>query len=217
MPNRLSIQREAIRFAEWLLHEIGRELRVARIIAGKRQADVAAICGTSVAHVSRVEHGLIKGIGFPALSRHAAAVGLKPYVKFYPVVSRPLDRAQLALFARFRSRLNVAWQIVVEAPMPLAGDLRAADALIAIPGCRCMVEVITRLADFQAQLRAARIKQRDLGADRLVFVVSGTRTNRRVIRDVGAALTDALPLTTKAALLRLSAGLDPGADALIVM
>ena len=80
-----------------------------------------------------------------------------------------------------------------------------------------MVEVITRLADFQAQLRTARIKQRDLGADRLVFVVSGTRTNRRVIRDVGAALTDALPLTTKTALLRLSAGLDPGADALFVV
>lgn len=50
--------------------------------------------------------------------------------------------------------------------MPLAGDLRAADALVSIPNCRIVVEVITRLADFQAQLRAARRKQRDLGAHR---------------------------------------------------
>ena len=217
MPNRLSIQREAIRFADWLLREIGREVRVARIIAGMRQADVASVIGTSIAHVSRVEHGLIKGIGIPALSRHAAAVGLKPYVKFYPVIGRPLDRPQLAVFARFRERLSDAWQVDVEAPMPIPGDLRAADALVSIPGCRCLVEVITRLADFQAQLRAARIKQRDLGADRLVFVVAGSTTNRRAIRAVGAALSDAFPLTTKAALLRLGRGVDPGADALIVM
>src|SRR5918994_6130351 len=191
MANRQSIQREALRTADWILREIGRELRVARITTGRRQADVAATIGTSIAHVSRVEHGLIKRIGIPALSRHAAAVGLKPYVKLYPAITRPMDHAQLAFFARFRARLSDAWQIIVEAPMPIAGDLRAADAMISVPGFRCMVEVITRLADFQAQLRAARIKQRDLGADRLVFVVAGTTANRRAIRLVGATLADA--------------------------
>jgi hypothetical protein len=142
---------------------------------------------------------------------------LKPYVRLYPAVSRPMDRPQLALFARFRARLGAAWQITVEAPMPISGDLRAADALIRIPSCRCMVEVITRLADVQAQLRAARIKQRDLGADRLVFVVAGTTANRRAIREAGSALTDAFPLHTREALLRLGAGVDPGADALILL
>ena len=215
--NRQSFQRDAVRFADWILREIGRELRVARIVAGMRQADVAAIIGTSVAHVSRVEHSLIKGIGIPALTRHAAAVGLKPYVKLYPAVSRPLDRAQLELFARFRTRISDAWHVVVEAPMPIAGDLRAADALISIRGLRCMVEIITRLADFQAQLRAARIKQRDLGADRLIFVVGGTTTNRHAIRDIGPAVTEAFPLQTRTALLRLLAGEDPGADAMIVL
>lgn len=217
MGNRQSIQRDALRFGAWLLRDIGRELRVARIIAGLRQADVAMVVGTSIAHVSRVEHGLIRGIGIPALSRHAAAVGLKPYVKLFPAVSRPLDRAQLALLARFRERLSGAWQIVVEAPMPIGGDLRAADAVITIPGCRCVVEVITRLADLQAQLRVARIKQRDLRADRLIFVVSGSTTNRRTIRDMGPAVADAFPLDTRRALARLGDGLDPGADALIVL
>lgn len=217
MGNRQSIQRDALRSANWILREIGRELRVARIITGKRQADVASIIGTSIAHVSRVEHGLIRGIGIPALSRHAAVVGLKPYVRLYPAISRPMDRAQLALFARFRARLGAAWQITVEAPMPIPGDLRAADALIRIPSCRCMVEVITRLADVQAQLRAARIKQRDLGVDRLVFVVAGTTANRRTIREAGSVLTDAFPLHTREALLRLGAGADPGADTLVLL
>ena len=217
MANRQSIQRDALRLATWILHELGRELRVARIISGKRQADVAATIGTSIAHVSRVEHGLIRGIGIPALSRHAAAVGLKPYLRLYPAISRPMDRAQLALFAKFRARLSAAWQITVEAPMPIAGDLRAADAVISVPGCRCMVEVITRLADFQAQLRAARIKVRDVGADRLVFVIAGTTANRRAIREGGAALTDAFPARSRDALSRLGGGVDPGADALILL
>ncbi|MDQ3691715.1 MAG: helix-turn-helix domain-containing protein [Chloroflexota bacterium] len=217
MANRQSIQRDATRFADWILREIGRELRVARLIAGQRLADVAEILGTSISHVSRVEHGLIKGIGIPALTRHSAVVGLKPYMRLYPSVSRPLDRAQLALIARFRERLADSWQVLLEAPMPIAGDLRAADALIAIPECRCMVEVITRLADVQAQLRSARVKQRDLEADRLIFVVGGTTTNRRAIRDAGAVLADAFPLSTKDALLRLGAGVDPGANALILL
>lgn len=217
MANRQSVQREARRLADWILRETGRELRVARIIAGMRQADVAAAIGTSIAHVSRVENGLINGIGIRALSRHAAAVGLKPYVRFYPAVSRPMDRAQLALFARFRSRLSDAWQIAIEAPMPIPGDLRAADALISIPGCRCMIEVITRLADFQAQLRAAKNKGRDLAADRIIFVVAGTTTNRRAVRDIGAALTDAFPVHTRTALLKLGAGADPGGNALILL
>ena len=82
--------------------------------------------------------------------------------------------------------------------MPIAGDLRAADALISIEGCRCMVEIITRLADFQGQLRAARIKLRDLGL-------------------LLTALTDAFPVGTKVALARFGAGLDPGGDALILL
>ena len=66
-----------------------------------------------------------------------------------------------------------------------------------------MVEVITRLADFQAQLRAARIKVRDVGADRLVFVIAGTTANRRTLGDVGATLNDAFPIRSRDALSRL--------------
>ncbi len=217
MANRQSRTGDAARLADWVLREIGRELRVARILAGMTQGQVAESLQFSISHVSRVEHGLIKGISLPNLFRHAAVVGLKPYIKLYPLVSRPMDHAQLALFARFRERISDAWHVIVEAAMPIVGDLRAADALLHIPTCRCVVEVITRLADLQAQLRSARRKVRDLEADRLIFVVLGTETNRRALRDAGRAATDAFPMRTKGALQRLADGMDPGADALIML
>src|SRR5688500_1432921 len=217
MANRQSLVREAARFGDWLLKEVGRELRVARLIAGMTQREVATILGTSISHVSRVEHGLIKGIALIQLSTHAAVVGLEPWVRLYPTISRPLDAAQLALFARFRERIHAAWQVAVEVVMSIPGDLRAADAVLAIPACRCMVEVITRLADFQAQVRAARRKQRDLGADRLILVIAANATNRRALRDAGVAVRDAFPLDTKATLRALGAGTDPGADGLVLL
>jgi len=217
MANRQSILRDAARFSEWLLRDVGRELRVARLTAGMRQRDVAAALSKSASHVSRVENGVIKGLGVVGITRHAAAVGLKPSVRLYPSVARPLDHAQLQLLDRFRARISGAWKVVLEAPMPIAGDLRAADALLVRPGCRCAVELITRLADFQAQLRAARRKQRDIGAERLVLVVAGTGTNRRALRDAGPSVREAFPLDTKGTLRALGDGVDPGADGLVLM
>jgi len=217
MANRQSILRESARSASWILRHIGQELRVARILAGMTQRQVAERVGRSTSHVSRVEHGLIRGFTFPQLYRHSAVVGLKPFLNLYPSIARPLDRAQLALFARFRERIGHQWSVILEVPMPIAGDLRAADAVIAQAGLRIMVEVITRLADFQAQLRSAHRKVRDLGANRLILVVAGTETNRRALRDAGVAIDEALPVRTKAALTHLARGEDPGGDALVLL
>lgn len=217
MANRMSPLRDAARLGAWLLKDIGRELRVARILAGLTQRGVARQLGRERSHVSRVESGLVAGIKMADLTRHAAIVGLRPFVKLYPVGRRVMDGPQLALLAKFRTRLAATWLVALEVPMPLPGDLRAADALISIPGCRCMVEVITRLADFQAQLRTARLKQRDLGADYLIFVIGGTNTNRRVLREAADAVADALPVSTKAAMRLLGEGLDPGGDAIVIL
>jgi transcriptional regulator with XRE-family HTH domain len=217
MANRQSILRESARTAQWVLRRVGQELRVARVLAGMTQRQVAARIGGSASQVSRVEHGLIRGFTLEQLHRHSAVVGLKPYLNLYPSVARPLDRAQLALFARFRGRIGHEWSVRLEVPMPLAGDLRAADAVLAMPGSRIVVEVITRLADFQAQLRSARRKVRDLDADRLVLVVGATETNRRAIRDAGVAVEEAFPFRTKAAMRRLARGEDPGGDSLILL
>ncbi len=217
MANRQAILRDAVRFGGWLLRDAGRELRVARLAAGMTQAEVGAALGASHSHVSRVELGQIKGYGLKDLCRHAAVVGLKPWLALYPRVARPLDRAQLQLLARFRPRISSSWKVMLEATVPIQGDLRAADALLIGDGVRCMVEVITRLADFQAQLRAAHRKQRDIGAERLIFVVAGTTTNRRALAEAGSAVRDAFPLDTKATLHALAAGVDPGADGLVLL
>jgi len=217
VSNRQSPVRDAAQFSVWLLRDIGRELRVARLVAGMMQRDVADRLGKSPSHVSRVEHGLVRTYPIRDLGKHAAVVGLKPWIALHPRIARPLDAAQLALFNRFRERLAPSWKIVVEAPMPIRGDLRAADALLIGAGTRCMIEIITRLADVQAQLRLAHRKQRDLGADRLTLVVAGTTTNRRTLRDAGTAVRDALPLDTKAVLMALADGRDPGADGLVLL
>ena len=101
--------------------------------------------------------------------------------------------------------------------MPIQGDLRAADALLVGAGVRCMVEAITRLADFQAQVRAAHRKQRDIGAERLILVIAGTTTNRRALADAGSAVRDAFPLDTKSTMRALGAGVDPGGDGIVLI
>jgi transcriptional regulator with XRE-family HTH domain len=217
MPNRVSTLREAARAGDWLRRDIGRELRVARILSGLTQAEVARLIGKSASYVSRVEHGRIGGVQMTDFSRLAAAVGLKPWLRLFPAGRRIMDAPQLQLLARFRERLGPGWQIRLEVPMPLPGDLRAADALISVTGCRCIVEIITRLADFQAQVRAARRKQRDLSAERLILVVLGSTTNRRALQEIGAAVPTELPLGTREALEKLAVDADPGGDCLVML
>jgi hypothetical protein len=101
--------------------------------------------------------------------------------------------------------------------VPIEKDLRAADARISNAQSSIVVEAITRLADVQAQLRAAQLKRRDLQAQRLVLLVSATSTNRTAMRAAGPMLGEALPVHTWAALRALAAGRDPGGDALIVL
>ncbi len=217
MPNRTSPLRAAADTGKWLQRDIGRELRVARIGGGKTLADVARPVGKSPSWVSRVERGRIAAIKMTDLTRHAAAVGLKPWVRLFPLGPRVLDAAQLAVLQRLRDRIGSAWGVALEVPVGIAGDLRAADALLTNGTSRCMVEVITRLADVQAQLRSLRRKQRDLGADRLVLVLLASTTNRRMLAEIGPTIGDEFPLGTREALKRLAQGVDPGGDCLVLL
>ena len=149
--------------------------------------------------------------------RHAAAVGLKLYANAYPAGRRPLDAPQLALLEEFNRRLHPGWTRQLEVVVPLPGDLRAADELIRMHECSCTVEAITRLADVQAQVRSAHAKQRDLHADRLIFVVRGSHANRRVIRAVGPIVRELFPIDGRTAMRALAAGRDPGGDSLVVL
>lgn len=217
MPSRTNPVAEATSLARWVLLQIGRELRVARVIAGKTQAQVGTAVRRSASYVSRIESGRVRNASMERLMRHAAAVGMKLYANVFPAGRRPLDAAQLGLLEDFNARLHPAWSRQFEVVVPQPGDLRAADELIRIASCSCAVEAITRFADVQAQIRSAHAKQRDLGADRLILVVRGSHANRRMIRAAGPLLNEMLPVGTRTALRALGAGQDPGGDCLILL
>jgi transcriptional regulator with XRE-family HTH domain len=217
MANRTRPIYEATRLARWQLVEIGRELRLARLSAGMRQADVARLLGTSKSRICRVEHGHVTTLQLSALARHAAAVGLKPFIRLYPLGRRPLDRPQLELLGRFKQRLHPAWSWETEVPMPIVGDLRSGDCRIEIAGCSILVEAHTRLSDYQRQTAAAERKKRDLGADRLILLIGASHANRGSMASASFVAAGSFPLGTKATLDALAHGRDPGADAIVFL
>lgn len=197
--------------------EIGDQLRAARHLLGLTQKQVATAIGISQSDVSRRERGRAPRLTGQALARHAAAVGLKPSIKLWPVGGGVRDEAQARHVARFLARVGAAWKVTLEAPMPGAGDLRAVDVLLTAETIRIAVEVITRLADLQAQLRAAQLKARDIGATRLVIVVAGSHANREALRTVRSTLVSSFELDVRRVLNELAAGRDPGRDAIITL
>jgi len=216
MPNRIVRKTDAAHRLQLQLLDVCREIRIARLTSGKRLADVAPRAGLSVSRLSELERGLAPAVELRQLAIIGAAVGLRIWIRFFPVERRLLDAAQLALLERFRARISPLWRWEVEVPVPLPGDLRAADARISGP-VTIMVEAFTRLVDFQAQTRAANVKRRDLGAVRLLILLSGTSTNRRALRAAGEMAAAAFPVSTRDALAALAAGHDPGADALVIL
>lgn len=217
MPPRTNTLGEAQRFLEWLRADAGRELRLARHNAGLTMQQVADRPGWSKSKISRIERGRSPRVSLEDLVMVAAVVGLRPSVKFWPN-GRPLrDAGQVELLAALTARMHPSWQHRHEVPMPRAGDLRAADQVSSIPGCRIMIEAFRRFADYQAQTRGARAKQRDLGADRLLILVEDTRVNRAAVDAIGPELRLSFPVPPRAMLAALAAGLDPGGDGVVLL
>jgi transcriptional regulator with XRE-family HTH domain len=217
MAGRIRAIDEARISSRRLQAELGADLREARIGRGLRQADVARAAGSSHSHVSRLEQGLLAQAGLGDLARHGAAVGLRLSARFYPTGAGLRDAAQLDLLRRFRSRVGSRWSWQLEAPLNIPGDLRAFDALLRNGQAKIAVEAITRLRDAQAQVRAANLKRRDGGVDRLVLLVKKSDTNRRALVTAGDLLTSSFPLRTRAVLTALSQGEDPGDDGIVLL
>ncbi len=181
------------------------------------QLETGRAIGRSASWISRVEAGRVPGVSFAETAMIAAAVGMKLAVNLYPAGRRPLDAPQLALLNAFNARLGDAWHRQLEKVMPREGDLRAVDELIWTDTCSCAVEALTRLSDWQGQVRPARAKQRDLGATRLILIVLGSHANRRMLHELGPFVEQDFPIGTRAALRALAAGEDPGGDCLIIL
>lgn len=167
--------------------------------------------------MSRIERAHLKGVTVAGLHRHAAVVGLRVWVRLYPGGRRVIDAPQIALLNRLRLRLRDSWTWQLEVPVAIEGDLRAADALLSRGDVTIVVEAITRLADVQAQVRAAQLKRRDIGATRLLLLVGGSTANRAALREAAPIINEAFLTGTRAILGTLAAGRDPGRDCLVVL
>jgi transcriptional regulator with XRE-family HTH domain len=222
MPPRTHTLAEAHRFLDWLRVELGKDLRLARHNTGATMAQVAERLGWSKSKISRIERGRSHRVTLEDVALLGAVVGLRPSVRLYPS-GRPIrDIGQVELLAALTDRMHSAWRHRHEVPMPRAGDLRAgdlraADQVSTIPGCTLMVEAYRRFTDYQAQTRAAREKQRDLGADRLVLLIEDTETNRRALRAIESEVRRAFPITPRVMMRSLAAAEDPGGDGVLVL
>jgi hypothetical protein len=177
---------------------------------------VAAAIGMSQSKVARIEGGRLETVALLDVARHAGAVGLKLHARMYPAGPPLRDRAQLALLDRFHRRISSQWRVRLEAPLQLAGDQRAWDMLLLSGELTIGVEAISRLRDVQAQVRAAQLKRQDANATRLILLVAATHSNRRALAVAERLIRAEFTIGTGPAFVSLSAGRDPGGDALIL-
>jgi transcriptional regulator with XRE-family HTH domain len=216
MPPRTRLLDESRLRTIRLAHELGDELRAARHVAGLTQRHVARAVHSSQSEVSRRERGRVPRIGIDRLVAHSAAIGMRVSVKLYPVGGAIRDAAQARHVAAFVARVGRPWRVTLEATLPIPGDLRAVDVLLRNASGTVAVEVVTRLSDLQAQVRASELKARDVGAQRLAIIVAATHANRRAVADARPALIATFDLDARRVLTDLSAGRLPSRDALIL-
>jgi transcriptional regulator with XRE-family HTH domain len=200
-----------------LIATLGRDLRLARRGHGLSLESVAVACGLSTATVSRIERGLVTNVSILDLSRLLAVSGLELSARAYPNGEPIRDRAQLELLARFRAQLHPAIRFATEVPLPIHGDLRTWDALIAGADWRFGVEVESGPDDAQALARRMRLKERDGDVDGVVLVVPATRRARQFLRLGRATLEPIFPASGAATLELLRAGRRPTANSIVVV
>ena len=217
MANRIRTLDAARRHWDRTAVELGDQLRVARYALGLTLKQVGEALGISDSEVSRRELGRSSRVSGQKLAIHAAAVGLRLSLKAWPIGGGIRDAAQARYIAMFVARIGRFWKVILEASIPIAGDLRAVDILLLNDAARIAVEVITRLADLQAQIRAAQLKARDIGATRLILVIAATGANRAALNAARGTLAEAFDLDTRRLMADLAAGRDPGRDGIVLL
>ena len=193
------------------------DARLAREQAGRTQGQVAAAIGWSRDRVTNVEAGRLQHLRVDQLAAYTSAVGLRLRVTAYPDGPPLRDVAQLAVTRRLLSRVSDRWRRRLEVPLPIPGDRRATDLVLIAAGGSVSVEVMTRLRDAQAQLRAALLKFRDAGTDRLVIALAATHANRAALAAVRDLVRNDLPLDTRPVLQALEAGRLPGGSGIVLV
>lgn len=200
-----------------LVVQLGEELREARIGAGLSQRQVAEAAGVSHAQVGRVERGETLTVSLALVSRLLAVVGLRLAARAFPAGPPLRDGAHVALLRRLRAELPAGVRSTTEVPLRGDRDGRAWDACIDFPDGTLRVEAETRIRDLQALDRRVALKQRDDGVERVILLVSDTKTNRAVIRAGKPLLCSRYPLSGRSVLRALRAGTCPKAGGIALL
>lgn len=207
-----------------LVARIGSEFATLRLNAGLSQDEVSAAAGISRPKYGRIERGRSPQVAVASVARVAAALGLEVSLRLYPIGDPVRDAGHAALLERLRLRCHATLRWRTEVPLPRAGDLRAWDAMISgfpMPvgreGVRGAVEAETRPIDVQALDRKLALKERDGGAHWLILLLADTRHNRAFLHGPGASLRARFPLDGRRAVELLTAGVDPGANSIVLL
>lgn len=216
MAGRESAAAIGARRSRLLRQRIADELSNARISAGLSVREVARIVRVSAARIERAERGDPGTLTIDLAARIAPVVGLLLAASLRVDGDPVRDRAHLGLLERFRVRLDRSLVWRTEVPMPIVGDLRAGDGVIEAVFGTIAVEAETRVTDIQAVERKSALKQRDLGADRLILLIADTPNNRRVVA-LHPELRARFPVHTRRCLAALGRGEDPGGDCLAIL
>jgi len=205
------------RRGERLLLEILDEARNARLSSGLTQKDVGRALGISAGRVSLMERGKYGSVPFVVVAKFLSVTGLELAARAYPVGGGLRDVAQVRLIDRLRARVSpeVRWQ--TEVPIPIAGDLRAWDAVLRIGSVSIGVDAETRLRDFQEIDRRLMLKTRDSGVDLAILLIAASRTNRLTLREVGGVAKINYPVSSSEALASLAAGKSPAGNAIVML
>lgn len=172
---------------------------------------------TSRSKVSRVERERATRLSVADAAAMLAAVGLDLVVRAVPGGDPVRDAGHAALLQRFRTRLHATLRWATEVPLPMPGDRRAWDALVAATGWRLGVEAELRPNDLQALERRLSLKQRDGRVDHVLLLLPDTRDNRRFVRANEAALRERFPVAGRRAMELLAAGVEPPGDSLVLL
>jgi len=200
-----------------LIVQLGQELRESRIGAGLSQRQIAEAASVSHAHVGRVERGESVGVSMVLLARLLSIVGLQLAARAFPAGSTLRDASHVALLKRLQAELPADVRFRTEVPLRGDRDGRAWDARLDLADGSVHVEAETRIRDLQALDRRIALKQRDDGADRIVLLVSDTRTNRATVRAAGTLLATRYPLAGRAVLRALRAGKCPDGSGIVLL
>jgi transcriptional regulator with XRE-family HTH domain len=157
-----------------LARVISRELWDARLAAGLSQTTAARASGMSGSQWSRLERGAVSRPDFLQVCCAARVLRLRASVKLYPVASPLRDAGQLRVFERLLAVLGAPLTVQREIRLPIAGDLRAWDAMITDGRSSCFADVETHVTDGQALERRLRLKQRDDPAGRPVHATGAS-------------------------------------------